>query len=57
MMTFEEFKVWYAKKDPLLSGGELKVFSNPEDRPFNRKDVVREYLEREEFKQIGRAHV
>lgn len=51
MMTFDEFKVWYAKQDPLLSGRESNVYIPPEERPFIRRDVVREYLEREEFKQ------
>ena len=51
MMTFDEFKVWYAKQDPLLSGRESNVYIPPEERPFIRRDVVKEYLEREEFKQ------
>lgn len=52
IMTFKEFKVWYQQQDPLLSGRDLGVYPPAEDRPFNRKDVVREYLEREEYKEI-----
>lgn len=53
MMTFAEFKVWYAKQDPLLSERETAVYIAPEDRHFNRKDVVRDYLERSEFKEFA----
>ena len=53
MMTFAEFKLWYAKQDPLLSGREPKVFIAEEHIPFNRKDVVRDYLERREFKEFA----